>query len=164
MGSSTVEMSLDPIVLQKQTFTIQKNTTHVHFFNFSFSFCSNKMFTSLSSARLRFVQTPTPSGQHWNVVFKKKTSRAHTKKKREFLLFSTQTFFPFVSFFTKEKRSTMKKIVRERRYPERKSPFFLYFKIWWRDGVLHVSGNSQLVIICSLQIYIQHFRMQLYKD
>jgi hypothetical protein len=32
MGSSTVEMSLDPIVLQKQTFTIQKNTPHVHFF------------------------------------------------------------------------------------------------------------------------------------
>jgi len=41
----------------------------------------------------------------------------------------------------------MKNIIRERRYPERFSPYFLYFKIWWRDGVLHVPGNSQFVII-----------------
>jgi len=102
MGSSTVELSLDPIVLQKQTFTIQKNTPHVHFFNFSFSFCPNKMFTSLSSARLRFVQTPTPSGQHWNVLFKKKLP-AHTKKKTGVPAFSTQTFFPFVSFLQKNR-------------------------------------------------------------
>jgi len=102
MGSSTVELSLDPIVLQKQTFTIQKNTPHVHFFNFSFSFCPNKMFTSLSSARLRFVQTPTPSGQHWNVLFKKKLP-AH-KKKTGVPAFSTQTFFSVCFLFTKEER------------------------------------------------------------
>lgn len=122
MGSSTVELSLDPIVLQKQTFTIQKNTPLVHFFNFSFSFCPNKMFTSLSSARLRFVQTPTPSGQHWNVLFKKKLP-AHTKKNGSSCFFNPN-FFSVFPFFTKEQRGKMKKILRERRYPERFSPFF----------------------------------------
>jgi len=102
MGSSTVEMSLDPIVLQKQTFTIQKNTPLVHFFNFSFSFCSNKMFTSLSSARLRFVQTPTPSGQHWNVVFKKKLP-AHTKKNGSSCFFQPKLFFRLFPFLQKKR-------------------------------------------------------------
>jgi len=102
MGSSTVELSLDPIVLQKQTFTIQKNTPLVHFFNFSFSFCSNKMFTSLSSARLRFVQTPTPSGQHWNVVFKKKLP-AHTTKKTGVPAFFNPNFFSVCFLFYKRK-------------------------------------------------------------
>jgi len=161
MGSSTVELSLDPIVLQKQTFTIQKNTPHVHFFNFSFSFCPNKMFTSLSSARLRFVQTPTPSGQHWNVLFKKKLP-AHTKKKREFLLFQPKLFFRLFPFY-KRREGKMKKIVRERRYPERFSPFFCISN-YGGEMAFYMFLDSQLVIICSLQIYIQHFRMQLYKD
>jgi hypothetical protein len=111
MGSSTVELSLDPIVLQKQTFTTQKNTPHVYFFNLSLfllffpTICSFLFLT----ARLRFVQTPTPSGQRWNIFFQtifsfKKTSCS--QKKREFLIFfqNPNFFLPFVSFSTKEKK------------------------------------------------------------
>lgn len=124
MGSSTVELSLDPIVLQKQTFTTRKNTPHVYFFNLSLfllffpTICSFLFLT----ARLRFVQTPTPSGQHWNVLFKKKLP-AHTKKNGSSCFFNPN-FFSVFPFFTKEQRGKMKKIVRERRYPERFSPFF----------------------------------------
>jgi len=64
------------------------------------------------------------------------------------LFFKTQIFFCHLFPFDKrKKRSKMKNTIRERRYPERFSPYFLYFKIWWRDGVLHVPGNSQFVII-----------------
>jgi len=78
----------------------------------------------------------------------KKTSCS--QKKREFLIFFSKPkffchLFPFRQ--KKKKRSKMKNNIRERRYPERFSPYFLYFKIWWRDGVLHVPGNSQFVII-----------------
>lgn len=153
MGSSTVELSLDPIVLQKQTFTTQKNTPHVYFFNLSFSFffptkCSFLFLT----ARLRFVQTPTPSGQHWNrffqTIFSFQKNFLLTKKTGVPDLFSKPKFFFAICFlFDKKKKQKMKNTIRERRYPERFSPYFLYFKIWWRDGVLHVPGNSQFVII-----------------
>jgi len=172
MGSSTVELSLDPIVLQNQTFTTKKTHHMLCFFNLSFFFFfPNKMFISLSTARLRFVQTPTPSGQHWNIFFQtfffsfKKTSCS--QKKREFLIFFSKPkfFLPCVSFSTKEKkRSKMKNTIRERRYPERFSPYFLYFKIWWRDGVSTCSWKLPICYKSTLQIYIQHFRMQLYKD
>jgi len=120
------------------------------FFFFFPTICSFLFLT----ARLRFVQTPTPSGQHWNRFFQtfffsfKKTSCS--QKKREFLIFFSKPKFFFAICFLfdkRKKRSKMKNTIRERRYPERFSPYFLYFKIWWRDGVLHVPGNSQFVII-----------------
>jgi len=78
--------------------------------------------------------------------------------------FSKPKFFAICFLFDKKKKQKMKNIIRERRYPERFSPYFLYFKIWWRDGVSTCSWKVPICYKSTLQIYIQHFRMQLYKD
>eukprot|EP00493_Phyllostaurus_siculus_P025424 UN25768 len=83
-----------------------------------FSFFQNKMFISLSTARLRFVQTPTPSGQHWNrffqTIFSFQKNFLLTKKTGVPDFCSKPKFFlPFVSFSKKEKQK-MKNTIRER--------------------------------------------------
>jgi len=89
------------------------------------------MFISLSTARLRFVQTPTPSGQHWNRFFQtifsfQKNFLLTKKKKREFLIFfKTQIFFAICFLFDKKKKQKMKNTIRERRYP--RAIFSLFF-------------------------------------
>merc|ERR1712048_696809 len=98
MGSSTVELSLDPIVLQNQTFTTKKTHHMLCFFNLSFFFFfPNKMFISLSTARLRFVQTPTPSGQHWNRFFQTMFP-FRKKEKTEDEKYHTRTTLPRAIF------------------------------------------------------------------
>jgi len=151
MGSSTVELSLDPIVLQNQTFTTKK-THHMSCKLFQlvfFLFFQNKMFISLSTARLRFVQTPTPSGQHWNrffqTIFSFQKNFLLTKKTGVPDFCSKPKFFlPFVSFSKKEK-------TEDEKYHTRTTPsdFLLIFCISKYGGemaFLLVPGNSQFVI------------------
>jgi len=133
-------------------------------------FFSNNMFTSLSDRSIAICANPNSKRAALEYIFPNnfflsKKLPAHKKTGVPDLFFKTQIFFAICFLFDKrKKRSKMKNTIRERRYPERFSPYFLYFKIWWRDGVLHVPGNSQFVIIAHSNFYIQHFRMQLYKD
>jgi len=172
MGSSTVELSLDPIVLQNQTFTTQKNTPHacilfqLCLFSFFFQTKCSFLFLPLDCDLCK----PQLQAGSIGIVFSKqffpfkKTSCSQKKTGVPDFFSKPKFFFAICFLFDKKKKQKMKNIIRERRYPERFSPYFLYFKIWWRDGVSTCSWKVPICYKSTLQIYIQHFRMQLYKD
>jgi hypothetical protein len=128
------------------------------------------MFISLSHRSIAICANPNSKRAALEYIFPNdfffQKNFLLTKKTGVPDLFSKPKFFFAICFLfdKRKKRSKMKNTIRERRYPERFSPYFLYFKIWWRDGVLHVPGNSQFVIIAHSNFIYNNFRMQLYKD
>jgi len=169
MGSSTVELSLDPIVLQKQTFTTQKNTPHVYFFNLSlFLFFQQYVHFSFSPLDCDLCKPQLQAGSIGIDFSKqffpfKKTSCS--QKKREFLIFfSKPKFFCHLFPFRQKEKTEDEKYHTRTTLPRAIFSLFFVFQNMvarWRSTC---SWKLPICYNSTLQIYIQHFRMQLYKD
>lgn len=141
-------------------------STCLFFFCFFPTICSFLFLT----ARLRFVQTPTPSGQHWNrffqTIFSFQKNFLLTKKTGvPDLFFKTQIFFCHLFPFRQKKKKKQDEKYHTRTTLPRAifSLFFVFQNMVarWRSTC---SWKLPICYNSTLQIYIQHFRMQLYKD
>jgi len=111
MGSSTVELSLDPIVLQNQTFTTKKNTPHVMlfqlvFFLFFFQTKCSSLFLPLDCDLCKPQLQAGSIGIDFSKQFFPFKKTSCSQKKREFLIFFSKPKFFCHLFPFRQKEKT----------------------------------------------------------